>query len=223
MQEYLEPGRFVDSDHPLVVEFAQRHRGPSGDPREQAVALYYAVRDGIRYNPYVFSLDPQTLKASHALQAGQSYCVPKAALLAACARHCGIPARIGLADVKNHLASGRMVEMLRGEMFAMHGYTELFLDGRWVKATPAFNLALCEAFGVQPLAFDGRQDSVFHAFDGAGRRHMEYLRDHGVFADIPEALFFSHLRHCYPHLFEAGDTPLSGDLQAEAPRHEGRR
>lgn len=223
MQEYLEPGQYLDSDHPAVIEFAERHRGASADLREQAVELYYAVRDGIRYNPYVFSLDPQTLKASHALQTGQTYCVPKAALLAACARHCGIPARIGLADVKNHLASGRMVEMLRSDMFAMHGYTELFLDGRWVKATPAFNLALCEAFGVQPLEFDGREDSVFHEFDGDGRRHMEYLRDHGVFADVPEALFFDHLRLCYPHLFEVGATPLSGDMQAEAPEHEGHR
>ncbi|KWR79508.1 MULTISPECIES: transglutaminase-like domain-containing protein [Pseudomonas] len=223
MQAYLEPGRYLDSDHPAVIEFAQRHRGASPQPREQAVALYYAVRDGIRYNPYVFSLDAQTLKASHALQAGQSYCVPKAALLAACARHCGIPARIGLADVKNHLASGRMVEMLRSEVFAMHGYTELFLDGRWVKATPAFNRELCEAFGVLPLEFDGRQDSVFHEFDQDGRRHMEYLCDHGQFADVPEDLFFGHLRACYPHLFDAGPTPLSGDMQAEAPKHEGNR
>ncbi len=97
MQSYLQSGRFVDSDHPVVVEFAEKSRGNSAKPRDQAVALYYAVRDGVRYNPYVFSRDPQTLKASHALQQGESYCVPKAILLAACARHCRIPARIGLA------------------------------------------------------------------------------------------------------------------------------
>ncbi len=144
MQQYLKPSRFVDSDHPGVIEFALNHRGDGGTPLEQAVALYYAVRDGIRYNPYVFSRDPQTLKGSHALESGQSYCVPKATLLAACARHCGIPARIGLADVKNHLATPRLLELLRSEVFAMHGYTELFLEGRWVKATPAFDIGLCE-------------------------------------------------------------------------------
>ena len=216
MREYLDPGRFIDSDHPAVAEFAEQARGPSRDPRAQAMALYYAVRDGIRYNPYVFSRDPETLKGSHALLNGESYCVPKATLLAACARHCGIPARIGLADVRNHLATARLLALLRSEVFAMHGYTELYLDGRWVKATPAFNQALCRVFEVAPLEFDGRSDSLFHPFNRQGERYMEYLADHGQFADLPEKFFFAHLRNCYPHLFEA-DSPFSGgDLQAEA-------
>ncbi|MDX5373242.1 MAG: transglutaminase family protein [Pseudomonadaceae bacterium] len=215
MQPSLLPSRFVDSDHPRVVEFAERWRGSSRDPREQAVSLYRAVRDEIRYNPYVFSADHETLKASHALAAGESYCVPKALLLAACARHCGIPARIGLADVRNHLSTPRLIEMLRSEVFAMHGYTELFLEGRWVKATPAFNLALCRLFKVAPLEFDGRSDSVFHPFNAEGERYMEYLVDHGQFDDLPVELFFAHLRRCYPHLFEADSPFLRGDLQAE--------
>lgn len=215
MQSYLQSGRFIDSDHSLVIQFAEAWRGASRDPREQVVSLYYAVRDKVRYNPYSFSRDPETLKASHALAAGESYCVPKALLLAACARHCGIPARIGLADVRNHLSSPRLLEILRSEVFAMHGYTELLLDGRWVKATPAFNLALCKVFKVAPLEFDGRSDSVFHPFNEQGERYMEYLADHGQFADLPLELFFGHLQHCYPHLFAADSAFLRGDLQAE--------
>ena len=215
MHASLSPARFIDSDHPLVIDFTERWRGASRDPREQAVSLYRAVRDEIRYNPYVFSADHQTLKASHALAAGESYCVPKALLLAACARHCGIPARIGLADVRNHLSTPRLIEMLRSEVFAMHGYTELFLEGRWVKATPAFNLALCRMFKVAPLEFDGRTDSVFHPFNAEGERYMEYLVDHGQFDDLPVELFFAHLRQCYPHLFEVDSAFLRGDLQAE--------
>ncbi|WP_175252850.1 transglutaminase family protein [Pseudomonas sp. BMW13] len=216
MQTYLRPGRFIDSDHPRVIEFAERYRGASREPRSQVVALYLAVRDEIRYNPYAFSLDAQTLKASHALLAGESYCVPKAILLAACARHCGIPTRIGLADVRNHLSTPRLLELLRSEVFAMHGYTELYLDGRWVKATPAFNEALCRVFKVAPLAFDGTCDSVFHPYNEQGERYMEYLQDHGQFEDLPEQLFFGHLRHCYPHLFEPGAQQPSGDMQREA-------
>lgn len=224
MQSSLLPSRFVDSDHPRVVEFAELSRGTSCDPRAQAVSLYYAVRDQIRYNPYVFSPDPQTLKASHALLAGESYCVPKALLLAACARHCGIPARIGLADVRNHLSTPRLIEMLRSEVFAMHGYTELFIERKWVKATPAFNLALCQMFNVAPLEFDGRSDSVFHPFNAEGARYMEYLADHGQFDDLPLELFFGHLRQCYPHLFAESSAFLRGDLQAEAASmHEGGR
>ncbi len=216
MHAYLRPGRFIDSDHPAVVEFAERWRGTARDPRSQAIALYLAVRDGVRYNPYSFSLDARTLKASHALDAGESYCVPKASLLAACARHCGIPARIGLADVRNHLSTPRLLELLRSEVFAMHGYTELFLDGRWVKATPAFNEALCRVFKVAPLEFDGVHDSVFHSYNDKGERYMEYLVDHGQFEDLPEQLFFEHLQRCYPHLFEAGTLELQGDMQHEA-------
>ncbi|MBF7730818.1 transglutaminase-like domain-containing protein [Pseudomonas sp. N040] len=215
MREYLEPARFIDSDHPRVMSFAEQHRGADTDPRQQAINLYHAVRDEIRYNPYSFSADPQTLTASHALQAGESYCVPKALLLAACARHCGIPARIGLADVRNHLSTPRLIELLRTEVFAMHGYTELFLGERWVKATPAFNLALCRLFKVEPLAFDGLSDSVFHPYNQEGERYMEYLVDHGQFADLPEALFFGHLRQIYPHLFAADAAFLRGDLHSE--------
>lgn len=112
MREYLGPGRCIDSDHPALLEFAEKSRGSSRDPVERAIRLYYAVRDGIRYNPYTFSRDPQTLKGRHALLSGESYCVPKATLLAACARHCAIPARIGLADARDHLATPWLLELL---------------------------------------------------------------------------------------------------------------
>jgi transglutaminase-like putative cysteine protease len=137
-------------------------------------------------------------------------------VLAACARHCGIPARIGLADVRNHLATPRLLEMLRSDVFAMHAYTELYMNGRWVKATPAFNLALCQLFDVAALEFDGLTDSVFHPFNQQGERHMEYLCDHGQFADVPEQLFFGHLAACYPHLFAEQALSISGDFAAEA-------
>ncbi|MGC5700382.1 transglutaminase family protein [Pseudomonas sp. NFXW11] len=209
MHEYLRPSRFIDSDHPAVVEFAETHRGSDADPLQQAVSLYYAVREAVRYNFYAFSQDPQTLRGSHALVAGESYCVPKATLLAACARHCGIAARIGLADVRNHLSTPRLLEMLRSDVFAMHGYTELYLRGRWVKATPAFNQGLCELFDVAPLDFNGLEDSVFQPFNRQGAQSMEYLVDHGQFADVPEQFFFAHLQQCYPHLFQDG---VQGDL-----------
>src|SRR5262245_66096677 len=104
MNEYPKPGRFVDSDHPDVIAFAQEH-SRSLIEREKAVALYYAVRDQIRYNPFQnFTLD-ETYRASVCIERGAGWCVPKAALLAACARAVGIPARVGYADVKNHITT----------------------------------------------------------------------------------------------------------------------
>ncbi|HZN87288.1 MAG TPA: transglutaminase family protein [Burkholderiales bacterium] len=203
MREFLAPGRYVDSAHPAVAEFARRHARGASD-LERAVSLYYAVRDGIRYNPFLdFSRDT-AFQGSVCLQTGEGFCVGKAALLAACARAVGIPARVGFADVKNHLTTPRLAERMGTDLFVYHGYTELWLEGRWVKATPAFNLELCRKFRVKPLEFDGRSDSIFHPFDADERRHMEYLRERGSFADVPVEEIQRAFRDTYPALYGLG-------------------
>jgi transglutaminase-like putative cysteine protease len=203
MTEYLAPGRYVDSAHPTVVRFSQQHTRGSTE-RERAVSLYYAVRDRIRYNPFLDFSDADVFKASSVLAAGQGFCVGKAALLAACVRAAGIQARVGFADVKNHLTTPRLAETMGSDLFVYHGYTDLYLDGQWVKATPAFNLALCTRFRVKPLEFDGRSDSIFHPFDADERRHMEYLRDRGRYADVPVEEIQQAFRAAYPKFYRLG-------------------
>ena len=203
MRQYLEPGRYIDSAHPAVIAFTKKNlKGDS--ERERAVSLYYAVRDGIPYNPFLDFADPDVYKASAVLEANQGFCVGKAALLAASARVAGIPARVGFADVKNHLTSPRLAETMGSDLFVYHGYTELQLAGRWVKATPAFNLSLCTRFRVRPLEFDGREDSIFHPFDQDNRRHMEYLRERGVHADVPVEEIQRAFREAYPKFYGLG-------------------
>jgi transglutaminase-like putative cysteine protease len=203
MNEYLAPGRYVDSTNPRVVEFANTNvKGES--ERERAVSLYYAVRDKIRYNPFLDFADRDVFRASAVLEAGQGFCVGKASLLAACARAAGIEARVGFADVKNHLTTPRLAETMGSDLFVYHGYTEMRIDGKWVKATPAFNLALCTRFRVKPLEFDGREDSIFHPFDEDDRRHMEYLRDRGVYADVPVDEIQRAFREAYPRFYGLG-------------------
>jgi len=182
----LLPTPTIDSTHALVVDFTARHAG-SGDDRERAVNLYYAVRDDIRYDPYSIVLSPQGLSGARVLETGRGWCVSKAVLLAACCRANGIPARLGFADVRNHLSTERMRQIMQTNEFRWHGYTSIWLDGRWVKATPAFNLSLCEKFRIKPLEFDGREDSIYHPYDLDGREHMEYLRYRGEFTDVPLA------------------------------------
>ena len=72
------------------------------------------------------------------------------------------------------------------DIFTWHGYTEVYVDGAWRKATPTFNATLCAKVGVQPLDFDGHGDALLHPFDGAGRTYMQYVRDHGAYFDVPE-------------------------------------
>ncbi|MBW2600225.1 MAG: transglutaminase family protein [Deltaproteobacteria bacterium] len=175
----------VDSDNPAVAKFARENSGDSTDPRKQAISIYYAVRDCIRYDPYVLDLSIDGLRASATLRAGRGWCVTKAILLAACCRSLGIPARLGFADIRNHLTTARMREAMKTDIFFWHGYTAIYLDGVWVKATPAFNVELCERFRIKPLDFDGRHDSIYHPFDLEGNKHIEYLRYRGEFTDVP--------------------------------------
>ncbi|HMM86271.1 transglutaminase family protein [Azohydromonas sp.] len=194
----LAPTPLIDSDHPDVVDFARRH-AVGDDDRERAVALYLAVRDGFRYDPYRIDLSADGMRASGVLARGYGWCVPKAALLAAAARAVGIAARLGYADVRNHLSTERLRRLLGTDLYIWHGYTELWLDGAWRKATPAFNLGLCERFGLLPLEFDGVSDSIYHPYDRAGQRHMEYVHQRGSFDDMPLERIAADIVATYPN------------------------
>lgn len=214
--DHLGPGTYVDSDSAEVIDFARRAADGAEDPIETARRLYLAVRDDILYDPYVAFGDPESYRAGAIVAAGRGFCIPKAALLTAAARASGIPARVGFSDVRNHLATPRLLELMGGDVFAWHGYAELWLDGRWVKATPAFNLSMCERFGVHALEFDGTRDSMLHEFDAAGQRHMEYVRERGTFDDVPFETIVAEFRSAYPGMFGDGLHGAGGDFSTEA-------
>jgi transglutaminase-like putative cysteine protease len=219
MEKYLSPTPFMDSDSEVVADFAaQAIEGESSD-EEKAVKLYYAVRDGIRYNPYNLDLSPAGMKASAVIVKKKGYCVQKAVVLAAAARSAGIGSRLGFADVKNHLASERLKQLIHNNIYLYHGYTELFLDGRWVKATPAFNLSLCRLFGVDPLEFDGRNDSILQPTNAEGNLYMEYVNFHGTFADLPYQRIKEVMTTHYPFLFNQAERGAKGSLEEEI-RHD---
>lgn len=140
----------IDSDHPAVRAFAAAH-AVGADDRARAVALYGAVRDGVRYNPYRADLSPAGMTANTVLAQGFGWCVPKATLLAAACQAAAIPARLGVADVRNHHSTARMRSSMETDVFYWPGYTEIWINGAWRKATPAFNLSLCQKFGLLPL------------------------------------------------------------------------
>lgn len=181
------PTWFIDSDDPRIVDFATATIAAAGaqTDREKAVALFDAVRDGWRYDPYSLTDDPATFRASAVLVGGPNWCVPKSVLLTAACRAVGIPAGLGFADVRNHLQSEKLRALMGTDLFVYHGYSTLWVDGEWRKASPAFNREMCERFGTKMLEFDGASDALMHAYDVAGRRHMEYVRDHGQYTDLP--------------------------------------
>jgi transglutaminase-like putative cysteine protease len=142
--------------------------------------------------------------------------VPKALLYAACLRAAGIPARPGFADVRNHLTSERLHRIAGTDVFTWHGYVAMLLDGKWVKATPAFNVEMCQRFGVLPLEFDGSTDALLHPYNAHDERHMEYIRQRGEFDDLPYATLAMEMRRDYPGLIAASAARQDGEFEREA-------
>ncbi len=212
----LAATRFLDWHHPSIQALAAQV-ADAASPREKAVRLFLTVRDGVPYDPYTASVVPEQLTASACWERKRGFCVTKAILYAAALRAVGIPSRVGFADVVNHLATARLLELMRTDLFVFHGYTDAWLDGRWVKATPAFDRRLCARFGVAPLEFDGIHDAVLQPLTGKGARFMEYRVDHGSFDDFPYAQMVAAWRATYPHFFEGLDPDsLRGDFEREA-------
>ena len=219
-EAWLAPTWFIERDAPEVTAFVERHVGDAQGPLAQAIALFYAVRDQIRYDPYGISYDPESFRAGAIAVTPANWCVPKSVLLAACGRSLGIPARLGFAVVRNHLTSEKLSESMGTDLFIWHGYAELLLpdpdggtdDVRWFKLSTAFNIELCDRFGVKPLEFDGTADALMHPFDQAGNRHMEYTNQRGSYDDLPLDEMLADFRELYPGRF--GDEAAPGNAEA---------
>jgi transglutaminase-like putative cysteine protease len=204
---WLAPTWFIDSDSDVVDEFAATTTAGATDQRTTAVALFHAVRDGIRYDPYNTQSDPAAYRASTVAGSSSNWCVPKSVLLTAAARNRGIPARLGFADVRNHLTSEKLSEQMGTDVFMWHGYSELLLGDRWYKLSSAFNIELCERFGVKVLEFDGTGDALMHPFDASGNRHMEYIKQRGSFDDLPLDEIQRDFREFYPGWYDGEADP----------------
>ncbi|WP_027252418.1 transglutaminase-like domain-containing protein [Photobacterium halotolerans] len=196
MEDQLSATHYFDFHHPAIQSFSRQVTGNTA--AEKAISIYYLVRDEIVYNPYTLQDGLPSLKASYCLEKNQAYCIPKAALMVALCRQHGIPARLGLADVINHLSTPALVEWLGTDYFALHGYAEIWLNQGWVKVTPVFDRALCEKFNVEPLEFDGKHDAILHSATKDGSQHMEYVKYHGCFDDMPIEFIRKIASEAYP-------------------------
>lgn len=169
--------------------------------KEQAIALYYKVRDGFIYNAYHLDLRPEGLKSSVIMQKSRAWCVEKSIVMATGLRALGIPSKLGYGIVINHIGVEKLTQMLRREEIVFHGYVSAYLNGKWVKSTPAFDPLVCQLSGVDPLEWDGENDALFQEFQD-GHKFMEYTHFYGEFEDVPVELMNAEMEKYYPHLFE---------------------
>lgn len=219
LRRLTAPTGFLDYESDSVQSFIDEAVSDRGaDKRRLAVELYYAVRDDVLYEVYGADLSPQGLRASHTASVREGFCLHKSTLYAAACRAVGIPARVHYGDVRNHLASDRLRAHVGGDVF-FHALNSVYVDGRWVKATPVFNKILCRLYGMKPLEFDGTADSLYHPFDDQGRQSMEFLADHGGFDDVPYEFVMENMRRKHPNFLSAAGTGTvrGGLLAAEAP------
>jgi hypothetical protein len=201
MDEFLKDTKLIDFNHPAFDLFTE-NIDSTGSPRDIAIQLYFLVRDAFLYDPYHLNLTPQGLKASAVLSKKRAWCVEKSSVLAACARKFEIPSRLGYAIVVNHIGVEKLTHYLKRNEIVFHGFVELFLEGKWIKCTPAFDKRICSITGVAPLDWDGKTDSMFQEFS-KDHQFMEYLHFYGSFNDVPVKLMNSEMKKYYPHLFES--------------------
>jgi len=187
MEQYLKPTEFFDFDKKRVKDQASEITYGLKTDKEKAIALFYWVRDNIKYNMYTYYPKIKAnLKSSVTLRRGTGFCMSKAVLLSTLARAVKIPAKIHMVDIINHKISEKVIDFMGTNVFHCHGYSELFLDEKWYKLTPVFDNETAIKNGFVPLIeFDGNSDAMFSPKDMNGNLFVEYIKDYGSYSDLP--------------------------------------
>ena len=203
--KYLDPTYFFDFESDLIQEVISEFKGNAISQKEKAVGLYTKVRDQWKYDPYSITLKPENYRSSHIAAKSSGNCVEKSIVLISCLRAVGVPARLHLGKVKNHIAVERLTEKFGTNELTPHGMVQACIGRKWLKMSPAFNASLCARFNVEPLDFDGENPSFLQQFNREGTQFMEYLDDYGHFEDVPLEFMIRNIKEHYPHIFDRDD------------------
>lgn len=202
--DYLSPTYFFDYESDEIQDLVSDFKNTSLSEKEITIALYNKVRDTWRYDPYSLSFNKEKYRASEIVKRPKGHCIDKSIILIAGLRALGIPARIHLAKVKNHIGVERLIEKFGSNELTPHGMVDAYINGKWLKLSPTFNVSLCEMLNVAPLDFDGENDAVLQEFSADGTQFMEYLEDYGHFEDVPMEFMERNAREHYPNIFDTG-------------------
>ncbi len=199
-QVYLSPTPFIQSDASEIIQLAASLK--KTNPVASAIALFNWVRDNVRYDPLTAADPREFYKATHILARKRGYCVQKAVLLATLGRAANIPTRLGFVDVVNHKLPEKLRKKMGTNLFVFHGYVEFFVDGKWIKATPAFDPGTTKKAGALLVTLDGVHDALLHPVDPQGQPHIEYVRSRGTYADLPFEEIQQVFLEVYPFMSE---------------------
>ena len=202
---YLKSTYYFDFENESVQKLISEFKKDSLSDKEKTIGIYIKVRDNWKYDPYSISLSKEKYKSSYIAEKQSGNCVEKSIILIACLRALGIPARLHLGKVKNHIAVERLTEKFGSNELTPHGMVNVHLDNKWLKISPAFNRSLCEKLNVEPLEFDGENNSFLQAYNSEGTRFMEYLDDYGYFEDVPLDFMIRNIKEHYPNIFDTNE------------------
>ncbi len=211
---YLQPTEFLDFNRKRVLDKALEITEGLKSDEKKSIALFYYVRDGMRYNMYAFNPKIKAnLKASVTLRRKNGFCMSKAVLLSALARAVGIPARIRMVDIINHKINPKIIELMGTNVFHCHGISEILINGTWLKLTPVFDKNTALKAGFVPLIeFDGSHDALFESHDEEGNAFVEYVEDYGTYSDLPIEQIVDIFTKAYPHMFSRTEFPKRDEL-----------
>lgn len=203
--KYLKPTYYFNFENELVQNLISEFKTNKLSDKEKTIGIYTKVRDNWKYDPYSISLSKEKYKSSHIAEKQSGNCVEKSIILIACLRALEIPARLHLGKVKNHIAVERLTEKFGSNELTPHGMVNVNLDNRWLKMSPAFNKSLCEKLNVEPLDFDGENNSFLQQYNSEGSRFMEYVDDYGHFDDVPLDFMIKNIKEHYPNIFDTDE------------------
>lgn len=203
--QYLEPTFYFDFENSSIQKLISDYKNESISDKEKAISIYIKIRDQWKYDPYSISFSKENYRSSFIAKKSTGNCVEKSILLIACLRALGIPARLHLGKVKNHIAVERLIEKFGSNELSPHGMVNVYLNNKWLKMSPAFNASLCKKFNVEPLEFDGENNSFLQQYNTEGSKFMEYIDDYGPFEDVPLEFMIRMLKEHYPHIFDTNN------------------
>ena len=163
LRQYLEPTRFIDSDHADVIAAARRLTEGGQSEREKLERIYYFVRD----LPYDILASFRYLaegknSASDVLHAGHAFCMGKASSFVALCRASGIPARVGFQQLHcpdKSFMSEEVRQLWGDRTLPWHSLGEAYLGGRWLKLDATIDARTAAAKGrPYERQFDGEHD-----------------------------------------------------------------
>lgn len=199
--KYLRETYFFDFSEEIIQNLISEFTKDKLTKKVQAIGLYNKIRDQWCYDPYTISLSHDAYKSSTIANKNTGNCVEKSILLISCLRALRIPARLHLGKVKNHIAVERLTEKFGSNELTPHGMVNVEIDGKWLKMSPAFNAELCKKFNVEPINFDGENNSFLQQYNNTGNLFMEYVDDYGFFEDVPVEFMVKNIKEHYPHIF----------------------